>query len=111
MKIIGIDKVNKITYIAALFLLIYEDSISFMKIFKYLKEMFEFNPPVVHIDYSLEIRKALKTENIFKKPPVIRIVFSLCSIDGYKNEENRINKKIHKYAFEIIKNIKLVCFI
>ena len=53
------------TYIACLILLQYEDHISLIKIFKYLHEMFKFNPKVVHIDYSNSLLKALISDNLF----------------------------------------------
>ena len=65
------EKKTNNTYIACLILLKYEDHISFTKIFKYLHEMFNFNPKVVHIDYSKPLLKALLTENLFNEKPII----------------------------------------
>ena len=62
--ITGVDNETNNTYIIALILLKYEDTISFIKIFKYMKDMYNFNPGVVHIDYSLSLRKAFLSENL-----------------------------------------------
>ena len=51
MTITCVDNNKKNTFIRGLVFLNFEDNISFTKIFKYLHEMFEFNPRVVHIDY------------------------------------------------------------
>ena len=63
MTITGEDNINKNCYICSLILLKYEDSISLEKIFKYMNEIFNFNPKVVHIDYNASLRKALLTPN------------------------------------------------
>ena len=65
------DNSNQSTYIIALILIQYEDTQSFEKIFKYLNEMFNFNPAITHIDYSLALRNSLLTEGIFKKKFII----------------------------------------
>jgi len=76
MNITCSEKTNN-TY-ACLILLQYEDHISFTKIFKYLHEMFNFSPKVVHIDYSNSLLKALLTENLFiQKPIIIHCFFHL----------------------------------
>ncbi len=59
MTITGVDNNNKNSYISAFILLQYEDYISFSKIFKYLNDMLNFNPNVVHIDYNSPLRKKL----------------------------------------------------
>ena len=51
MTITCADNDTKNTFISGLVFLNFEDNILFTKIFKYLHEMFEFNPRVVHIDY------------------------------------------------------------
>ena len=51
MTITSIGKISKNSFISALILLKYEDYNSFVKIFKYLNEMYNFNPKVIHIDY------------------------------------------------------------
>ena len=106
------EKTNN-TYIACLILLQYEDHISFTKIFKYLHEMFNFSPKVVHFDYSNSLLNALLTENLFiQKPIIIHCFFHLFeNIVIYMKKYGIIKKNITKYAFEIIKNVELLCFI
>ena len=73
----GVDNNTNNSYICALILLKYEENISFYKIFKYLNDMFLFNPKVVHIDFSKALRNALTMENLFtSKPIVIHCFFS-----------------------------------
>ena len=113
MTITSLDKISKNSFIAALILLKYEDYNSFVKIFKYLNEMYNFNPKVIHIDYSNALRKALLTENIFKNTPIIIHCFFhfVQSIVKHMKLYGLIKNKITKYSFEILKNIELLCFI
>lgn len=71
LTITGTDNTSNNSYICALILLTYEDSISFEKIFKYMHEMYGFNPPIVHIDYSVALTKSLDMDNIFDSKPII----------------------------------------
>lgn len=74
MTIAGTDNNN--SYIGALFFLKYEDIHSFYKTFKNINQMFQFNPKVIHIDYSNSLWKALLTKNLFKtKPTIIHFFF------------------------------------
>ena len=75
--------------------------------------MYNFNPKVIHIDYSNALRKALLTENIFKNTPMIIHCFShfVQSIVKLMKLYGLIKNKITKYSFEILKNIELLCFI
>ena len=113
MTITGVNKVTNNTYICCLILLKYEDTISFTKIFKYLNDMFLFNPAVINIDYSASLTRALKTDNIFKKQPIIIHCFFHFVQAIVKNMKSNkiIIHKISKYSFEILKNIELICFI
>lgn len=36
-----------------------------------MHEMYRFNPPIVHIDYSVVLTKALTMDNIFDSKPII----------------------------------------
>ena len=71
MTITGYDNTKYISYICCLALIKYEDTISFTKIFKYLNDMFNFNPFIVHSDYANSLRKVLLTQGLFKKEPII----------------------------------------
>jgi len=113
MTITGTEKDTNITFICALILLKYEDKISFYKIFKYLNEIFSFNPKVVHIDFSKALRSALLTENLFKSKPIIIHCFFHFVQNIVKNmkKNDLIKNKINKYSFEIIKNVEILCFL
>ena len=113
MTITGVDKITKNTYICCFILLKYEDEESFIKIFKYLREMYLFNPLVVNIDYSASLTKALKNENLFDKPPIITHCFFhfTQSIVRQMKKYKLIKSKMTKYGFEILKNVEIICFI
>ena len=49
----------------------YEAYLSFNQILAYLNNMFNFNPKIVHIDYSKALTKALKEPHLFEKDPII----------------------------------------
>ena len=98
MTITGVDKLTKNTYECGFILLKYE--VSFIKIFKYLHEMFLFNPAVINIDYSESLTKALKSENIFSYQPIIIHCFFHFVQAEVKNMINKIIKhKITKYSY------------
>ena len=107
MTITGVDNINKNSYIWCLILLKYEDSISLSKIFKYMNEIFKFNPNVVHIDYYASLRKFLLASNLFKTKPIIIHCFFhfIQTIVKHMKFYGIIKNKITKYSFEIIKNI------
>jgi hypothetical protein len=113
LTISGIDNNNNSTYLCALILLKYEDNITFIKIFKYLKEYYKFNPTIVNIDYSASLTKALLTDNLFNTKPVIVhcfFHFGQCIIKKLK-QYKIIKKNLTKYGFEILKSIELICFL
>ena len=70
MTITGLDNNTNNIYLCALIFLKYEDTQSFIKIFKYLNEMYKFSPKIIHIDYSSSLAKALNEDNIFKNKPI-----------------------------------------
>ena len=113
LTIIGIDNNSKSSYLCALILIKYEDSNSFNKIFSYLNNMYEFNQRIVHIDYSVSLTKSLKEGGFFKKKPIIVHYFFHYMQAILKKMKNlkMVKTKLNKRAFEIIRNIELVCFI
>ena len=107
------DNNTKSTYISALILIRYEDSISFQKTFKYLNILFDWNPLICHIDYCQALRRALLSDDLFKnKPLIIHCFFHFvqCIIKKMKYY-NIIKKRISKYNMEILRNIELISFI
>ena len=71
----------------------------------------QFNPHIVHIDYSESLRKALLTENLFKSKPIIIHCFFHFVQNVKKMKAYGIIKKKTKYNFEIIKNIEVICLL
>ena len=106
------EKTTNNTFLVYLILLQYEDHISFIKMFKYLHEMFNFNPKVVRIDYSNSLLKTLLQDNLFiKKPIIIHCFFYFVEdIVKYMKKYGITKIIITKYASEIIKNLDLLCF-
>ena len=66
----------------------------------------------MHIDYSISLTKSLKEANFFKKIYYSSLFFSLRASNFKKNEKFKMVKtKLNQRAFEIIRNIELICFI
>ena len=113
LTITGIDKMTNNSYICALILIMYEDTSSFIKIFKDLKEFYGFQPKVIHIDFCKALTNALNSEELYNPKRIIVhcfFHFSQIIIKKMKNL-NIINSKFNKYSFSILKNIVLICFI
>ena len=112
LTITGVDKITNNSFICALILIMYEDTLSFLKIFKYMKEFYGFKPKVVHIDYSRALTNALNSEELFNPKPIIIhcfFHFSQIIINKMKNL-NIIKSRMNKYSFTLLKNIELICF-
>ena len=76
--------------------------------FKYLSDLYNFNPKIIHIDFAKSLHNALETENLFHNKPIIMhcfFHFVQCIVKYMKKY------KFSKRAFEILKNIELLCFI
>ena len=69
---------------------LYLDSISYKKIFSYLKERYQFEPKVIQIDYEKALRKALIDDNIFIKKPILCCCFFHFSSNIRKKCKNYI---------------------
>ena len=113
LTITGADKSTNNSYICALILLRYEDTTSFIKIFKYMKEFYNFYPKVVHIDFSKSLTNAFKSDDLFiQKPIIVHCFFHFSQIIIKKMKSlNIIKSRMNKYTFSILKNIELICFI
>ena len=72
-----------------------EDHLSIYYTLKYLNNFFNFEPKIVHVDFSLAERKALNNDSLFKKPPIIISCFFHFSQSIFKKmKEYKIIKKI-----------------
>ena len=113
MTITGLDNTNNNSYICFLILLCYEDQISFQRLFRYLHENYKFSPKNIHLDYCKALRNALLTENTFtQKPKLIHCFFHFVQNVVKRMKALKIIKsRINKRAFEIIKNVEIICFI
>lgn len=80
---------------------------------KYLNDVYNLNPLIINIDYSLLLNKAILNNDIFlKKPIFINCFFHFCQIlirkmKNLKMKFNKTNSKI----FIIAKNIEIICFL
>ena len=68
--------------------LIYLDTISYKKIFSYLKENYEFYPKVIHIDFEVLLRKAILDSEIFENKPILCSCFYHFSANIRKRWKN-----------------------
>ena len=59
LTIATLDNDNIKTILVGFVLFIYKDSISFLKIFEYLNNIYNFNPSRIHSDYEIGIELAL----------------------------------------------------
>lgn len=59
LTIATLDNDNIKTILVGFVLFIYKDSISFLKIFEYLNNIYNFNSSIIHSDYEIGIELAL----------------------------------------------------
>ena len=91
----------------------FEDEQSLKYKIKYLNDVYNLNPLIINIDYSLLLNKAILNNDIFlKKPIFINCFFHFCQIlirkmKNLKMKFNKTNSKI----FIIAKNIEIICFL
>lgn len=84
-----------------------------MKNHLYINNLYNFNPKAIHIDYSKALKKAILSKESFKNTPTtIHCFFHFVQNIVRKMKLLKIIKsRITKKSFEIIKNIKLTCFL
>ena len=113
MTITAVDNKENTTKLCGLIGLIYVDHLSIYYTLKYLNNFFNFEPKIVHVDFSLAERKALNNDSLFKKPPIIISCFFHFSQSIFKKmkEYKIIKKKLSKYSFSLLRNIELICFL
>ena len=113
ISITGVDSETNISYLTALIIIKFEDTKSFEMIFKFLNTFYKFNPEVIHIDYSKALRTALLKDNLFQtKSIIIHCFFHFVQAIVKNMKLNKLFKtKMSKRTFELLKNIKIVCFI
>lgn len=89
------------------------DYISYTKIFKYLKECYNFNPKIIHCDYERAIELAIKNSKFFKNEiMIIKCFFHFAKAIRARLKSYQTNKKyLNKYNYVILKNIELIRFI
>lgn len=92
MTITCFDNKSKSTKICCFACIKYLDTTSYIKTFKFINELFDYNPSIVHIDYESSLKKALKEENLFKKP----ILHTFCYFYFSKAIKEHMNLNLFK---------------
>ena len=89
MTLASIDERNIRTVLLCFILFIYMDWTSYLNIFKYLNELYKFNPSIIHTDYEKSLEIAIKKSDFFSE----KIIHICCEIfrpppRGVKNFQN-----------------------
>ena len=113
MTISCLDKEEQTPRLVCLIALLYLDTISYTKIFSYLKENYFFYPKVIHLDFETPLRNSIINSGIYEqKPLLVSCFFHFSANVRRKMEQLKITgKKFNKSAIEILRNIELICFI
>ena len=95
MTISWLDKKDETPRLVCLIALLYLDTISYTKIFSYLKENYSFYPKVIHLDLEASLRKAIINSEIFEeKSLLLSCFFHFCANTNKKEYgEIKINWK------------------
>ena len=67
----GINEENNITSPILFVCMKYQYSNGYIKLFETLKELYNFNPVILHTDFEASIENAILNENIFNKKPIL----------------------------------------
>ena len=87
-----------------------ENKETFISIFNFLKNKFNFYPPKITIDYSMSLLKANKY--CFPDAKIVPCFFHFMQNQIKKLPELRNkNKVIKNYAKDLLGNVRLICFI
>ena len=113
MTIATLDNENNKTILIAFVLFINIDNILYLKIFKFLNEIYNFNPIIIHTDYERAIELALKKCSFLKNSIInLKCFFHFAKTVREKLKTFTNNKKfLTKENYVILKNIELICFI
>ena len=67
MTISCLDKEEQTPRLVCLIVLLYLDTISYTKIFSYLKENYFFYPKVIHLDFEAQLRNSIKIQEYLNR--------------------------------------------
>ena len=113
LTIATIDNKNMKTILVGFVLFIYKDSNSFLKIFEYLNNIYNFNPTILHSDYEKGIEHAIKKAKFFKNDIIhLKCFFHFSKAIREKLKKlSKENRFLSKNNYIILKNIELLCSI
>ena len=87
MTISCLDKEDQIPRLVCLIALLYLDTVSYTKIFSYLKENYFFYPKVIHLDYEAPLSNSIINSGIFEEKPLLVSCFFHFSANIRRNME------------------------
>ena len=91
----------------------YQYSNGYIKLFETLKELYNFNPVILHTDFEASIENAILNGNIFNKKPILikcNFHFSKAIIAKMK-KCGMCKKKLSKINLELLRNIQMLCYL
>ena len=102
-----IDNEKNKTILICFILFQFMDSVSYINVFKYLYELFDFNPYIIHMDYEKALITAIhKTECFIKDIIHIKCYFQFVkSLSEYLKKSNKSKKYLSKDSINIKKHL------
>ena len=113
VTISGINEENNITSPILFVCMKYQYSNGYIKLFETLKELYNFNPVILHTDFEASIENAILNGNIFNKKPILikcNFHFSKAIIAKMK-KCGMCKKKLSKINLELLRNIQMLCYL
>ena len=112
MTISSKDK-NNDSVIACFIFYKFQDKISYERIFRFLKDNYNFIPTIIHHDYEIALYSSFDNNKIFDEP----ITHVFCHFHYLKAIVDKMiqlkltKRKLNKKSYMIIKNIQILSFI
>ena len=115
-KLVTISGINEEINITSPILFVcmkYQYSNGYIKLFETLKELYNFNPVILHTDFEASTENAILNGNIFNKKPILikcNFHFSKAIIAKMK-KCGMCKKKLSKINLELLRNIQMLCYL
>ena len=113
LSISSIDYKNNKVILIGFVCFKYQDAKSYLNIFKYLNEVYNLNPHIIHSDFEKSIGIALSESKFFKNTVIhVKCFFHFTYAINNKIKKLKLySRKNQKELYEIKNNIYLLCFI